>query len=165
AQPATFIAFDILRDGKEDLTRLPLTERRKRLEQVFDQIFGLSRNFRLKAEATGVKKKRGAGSPASASPASTSPTSASPASTAPTSGSPSKPRSFRLQAEDQIIRLSEQVSDDATGMHERAIKEKWEGLIAKDASSIYQPGRRSPAWRKIKLVQEQEFVVGGWTEP
>ena len=32
AQPAVFIAFDILRDGKDDLTRLPLTERRKRLE-------------------------------------------------------------------------------------------------------------------------------------
>ena len=36
-QPAIFIVFDILRDGKDDLTRLPLTERRKRLEQVFDQ--------------------------------------------------------------------------------------------------------------------------------
>ena len=45
------------------------------------------------------------------------------------------------------------------------MKEKWEGLIAKDAASTYQPGRRSPAWRKIKLLQEQEFVVGGWTEP
>ena len=45
AQPATFIAFDILRDGKADLTRLPLTERRKRLT-IFDQI------FRLKAEAS-----------------------------------------------------------------------------------------------------------------
>jgi bifunctional non-homologous end joining protein LigD len=50
-------------------------------------------------------------------------------------------------------------------MHARAVKEKWEGLIAKDAASIYQAGRRSPAWRKIKLQQEQEFVVGGWTEP
>ena len=50
-------------------------------------------------------------------------------------------------------------------MHARAMKEKWEGLIAKDAASTYQPGRRTPAWRKIKLNQEQEFVVGGWTEP
>ena len=50
-------------------------------------------------------------------------------------------------------------------MHARAKKENWEGLIAKDAASIYQPGRRSPAWRKIKLHQEQEFVIGGWTEP
>ena len=41
----------------------------------------------------------------------------------------------------------------------------WEGLIAKDASSTYQAGRRSPAWRKIKVVHEQEFVIGGWTAP
>ena len=33
AQPAAFIAFDILRDGKDDLCRLPLTERRARLER------------------------------------------------------------------------------------------------------------------------------------
>jgi bifunctional non-homologous end joining protein LigD len=109
AQPAVFIVFDILRDGKEDLTRLPLTERRKRLEKLFAQI-------------------------------------------------------FRLQAED-VIRLSEQVADDASAMHARALNEKWEGLIVKDASSAYQPGRRSPAWRKMKLQQEQEFVVAGWTEP
>ena len=46
-----------------------------------------------------------------------------------------------------------------------AKKENWEGLIAKEAASIYQPGRRTPAWRKLKLHHEQEFVIGGWTEP
>jgi bifunctional non-homologous end joining protein LigD len=121
AQPAAFIAFDILRDGKEDLTGLPLRERRARLEAIFDRL------FRLKAVGTG--SKRGGG-----------------------------------QAEG-VIKLSEQVKDDATALHARATKEKWEGLIVKDASSTYQPGRRSPAWRKLKLLQEQEFVVGGWTEP
>ena len=34
-QPAAFIAFDLLRDGDDDLRNLPLTERRKRLEKVF----------------------------------------------------------------------------------------------------------------------------------
>src|SRR5215471_8922600 len=33
-QPAAFIAFDILEDGKEDLTRMPMTERRSRLEKA-----------------------------------------------------------------------------------------------------------------------------------
>ena len=37
-----------------------------------------------------------------------------------------------------------------------------EGLVAKRLGSIYEPGRRSPAWRKIKIVQRQEFVIGGW---
>jgi bifunctional non-homologous end joining protein LigD len=40
-----------------------------------------------------------------------------------------------------------------------------EGLIAKRRDSRYEPGRRSGAWQKIKLVNEQEFVIGGYTEP
>jgi bifunctional non-homologous end joining protein LigD len=63
------------------------------------------------------------------------------------------------------LRMSEQVRGDARALEARARAEGWEGLIAKEASSPYQAGRRSPAWRKIKLVHEQEFVVGGWTEP
>ena len=35
AQPVALIAFDLLRDGDEDLRGLPLTERRARLEQRF----------------------------------------------------------------------------------------------------------------------------------
>lgn len=37
-----------------------------------------------------------------------------------------------------------------------------EGVMAKRLASPYQPGRRSGDWLKIKIVQEQEFVVGGW---
>jgi bifunctional non-homologous end joining protein LigD len=37
-----------------------------------------------------------------------------------------------------------------------------EGIVAKRLDSAYEPGRRSPAWLKIKVVQRQEFVVGGW---
>jgi bifunctional non-homologous end joining protein LigD len=66
---------------------------------------------------------------------------------------------------DDTIRLSEQAARDGRALHARALKEGWEGLIVKDAQAPYQSGRRSPAWRKLKLVQQQEFVVGGWTEP
>ncbi|MEJ5254976.1 MAG: non-homologous end-joining DNA ligase [Acidimicrobiales bacterium] len=37
-----------------------------------------------------------------------------------------------------------------------------EGLIAKRLGSRYEPGRRSTAWRKLKVRQQQELVVGGW---
>jgi len=37
-----------------------------------------------------------------------------------------------------------------------------EGVVAKRLSSRYEPGKRSPAWRKIKNVYRQEAVVGGW---
>ena len=63
------------------------------------------------------------------------------------------------------LRLSEQVAGDARALDERAHKEGWEGLIAKEARAPYHSGRRSPSWRKIKLVQQQEFVIGGWTTP
>ncbi len=37
-----------------------------------------------------------------------------------------------------------------------------EGVVAKRHTSRYEPGKRSPAWRKIKHVRTQEVVVGGW---
>ncbi len=37
-----------------------------------------------------------------------------------------------------------------------------EGIMAKRLTSRYEAGRRSGAWRKIKNVHRQEFVVGGW---
>jgi bifunctional non-homologous end joining protein LigD len=40
-----------------------------------------------------------------------------------------------------------------------------EGLIGKQRKSVYEPGRRSGAWIKLKCVNEQEFVIGGYTPP
>jgi len=37
-----------------------------------------------------------------------------------------------------------------------------EGIVAKKLDSPYEPGRRSVCWRKIKAVQRQELVVGGY---
>jgi bifunctional non-homologous end joining protein LigD len=37
-----------------------------------------------------------------------------------------------------------------------------EGVIAKRLDSKYEPGRRTPSWLKIKNVDRQEVVVGGW---
>ena len=105
AQPVALIAFDLLRDGDEDIRGRPLTERRARLEERIGR-----------------------------------------------------------QTSD-VLRISEQAAGDGHALHERARREGWEGLIVKEARSPYQSGRRSPAWRKMKLLHEQEFVVGGWTEP
>lgn len=38
-----------------------------------------------------------------------------------------------------------------------------EGIMAKRQDRPYEPGRRSTAWRKVKVRPTQEFVVGGWT--
>src|SRR4051794_22686312 len=38
-----------------------------------------------------------------------------------------------------------------------------EGLVAKRRDSMYEPGRRSGAWQKMRINQGQEFVIGGYT--
>jgi bifunctional non-homologous end joining protein LigD len=37
-----------------------------------------------------------------------------------------------------------------------------EGVLAKRLDSPYEPGRRSPCWIKVKNVERQEVVIGGW---
>jgi bifunctional non-homologous end joining protein LigD len=38
-----------------------------------------------------------------------------------------------------------------------------EGIVAKNLHSIYEPGARSGAWRKMRVNTRQEFVIGGYT--
>jgi bifunctional non-homologous end joining protein LigD len=38
-----------------------------------------------------------------------------------------------------------------------------EGVLMKKADSLYLPGTRSPAWRKVKLLASQSTVIGGYT--
>jgi bifunctional non-homologous end joining protein LigD len=64
-----------------------------------------------------------------------------------------------------MLRISDQVRGDGRALWTQAMEQGWEGLIAKHAASLYKSGKRSPDWRKLKLVHEQEFVIGGWTEP
>jgi bifunctional non-homologous end joining protein LigD len=52
---------------------------------------------------------------------------------------------------------------EGAAMFATAEENKLEGIVAKELSSTYAPGRRSPAWLKIKTVMRQEFVVGGYT--
>ena len=37
-----------------------------------------------------------------------------------------------------------------------------EGVIAKRRQSLYEPGKRSPSWVKVKFNRRQEFVIGGF---
>ncbi|HZR23180.1 MAG TPA: DNA ligase D [Vicinamibacterales bacterium] len=64
-----------------------------------------------------------------------------------------------------LLRISMQVRGDGSALYKEALAQGWEGLIAKQAASLYKSGKRTPDWRKLKIVHEQEFVIGGWTEP
>jgi bifunctional non-homologous end joining protein LigD len=52
--------------------------------------------------------------------------------------------------------------DDGDALLEAVRAQGLEGVIAKRRDSRYEPGRRSPAWLKVKVRLHQELVVGGW---
>jgi bifunctional non-homologous end joining protein LigD len=70
----------------------------------------------------------------------------------------------RAIAFEDPIRFSEHLEEDGEVAFRAACEKGWEGLIAKRASAPYTHAR-SNDWLKFKCVNEQEFVVLGWTEP
>jgi bifunctional non-homologous end joining protein LigD len=46
---------------------------------------------------------------------------------------------------------------------EASRQQSLEGVVAKRRDSSYLPGKRSPAWIKVKNILIQEAVIGGWT--
>jgi len=63
------------------------------------------------------------------------------------------------------IRYSREITGDVNSLLAEVKRRGLEGLIGKQRSSKYEPGRRSDAWIKLKAVHEQEFVIGGYTLP
>ena len=63
------------------------------------------------------------------------------------------------------IRYSGSIGGDAKALLDEVKRRGLEGIIGKQRNSIYEQGRRSGAWIKLKCVSEQEFVVGGYTPP
>jgi DNA ligase D-like protein (predicted ligase) len=62
------------------------------------------------------------------------------------------------------LRFSTHRVGSGEAYHREACRRGWEGLIAKRSDSEYVQ-RRSNDWLKMKCVTEQEFLIGGYTEP
>jgi bifunctional non-homologous end joining protein LigD len=62
------------------------------------------------------------------------------------------------------MQLSEAWRGDSERRFAQACRSGWEGLIAKRADAPYAVGR-SRDWLKLKCAWEQEFVIGGYTDP
>ena len=84
----------------------------------------------------------------------------------------SRPLSERRAALEALLRqrtaplfVSRRLVRDGKAAYREAERLGWEGIIAKDERSQYQPGIRSPLWRKVKVRKESEFVIGGYTAP
>lgn len=66
---------------------------------------------------------------------------------------------------DPCIRFSDSISSDGHALLRHAEALGLEGLIGKRIGSRYEIGRRSDAWIKLKLQQQQELVIGGYSDP
>jgi bifunctional non-homologous end joining protein LigD len=62
------------------------------------------------------------------------------------------------------IRYSRHRTGQGEACYQDACRKGWEGIIAKRAASRY-THRRSPDWLKFKCINQQEFVIGGFTDP
>ena len=70
-----------------------------------------------------------------------------------------------LQDQSECIRFSDVLPGSAEELEAAMRPMGLEGLIAKKRDSRYEPGQRSGAWVKFKWGYEQEFVIGGYTDP
>ncbi|HEY6567906.1 MAG TPA: non-homologous end-joining DNA ligase [Actinomycetota bacterium] len=64
---------------------------------------------------------------------------------------------------DDRLQLTAQVRGDGEAFTQQAAALGLEGVVAKRGGSPYLQGRRSPDWRKIKLISSQDCVILGWT--
>ncbi len=69
-----------------------------------------------------------------------------------------------LGRESAAMFLSRRLAKNGLAAYRIAERRGFEGLVAKDESSRYEEGR-SRRWLKVKVHQEEEFVVGGFTPP
>lgn len=65
----------------------------------------------------------------------------------------------------RVLRLSDVTYDAPGTLLDHARAHRWEGIMAKRRDCPYEPGRRVRHWQKLKIENQQELVVGGWTEP
>lgn len=59
---------------------------------------------------------------------------------------------------------SRRLALNGLGAYRTAQRRRYEGVVAKDLSSPYVSGR-SQRWLKVKVRREEEFVIGGYTQP
>jgi bifunctional non-homologous end joining protein LigD len=67
-----------------------------------------------------------------------------------------------LDRRNKVVRFSE-AFEDGEALLAAAKEQKLEGIIAKRAESVYQPGKRTRDWLKVKTHGRQEFIIAGYT--
>jgi bifunctional non-homologous end joining protein LigD len=62
------------------------------------------------------------------------------------------------------LRFTEHRETEGESYYREACERRWEGIIAKNGDSVF-VSARSRQWLKFKCIKEQEFVIGGYTDP
>ncbi len=70
-----------------------------------------------------------------------------------------------LEGVSDPLRHSVNIEGDVHELLREIKRLELEGIVGKRAGSKYESGDRSGAWIKLKVVNEQEFVIGGYTPP
>lgn len=65
---------------------------------------------------------------------------------------------------ERLLLLSHRLAANGLTAYSIAKRKGFEGIVAKDSDSPYEE-RRSRKWLKVKVHQEEEFVIGGFTAP
>jgi bifunctional non-homologous end joining protein LigD len=71
-------------------------------------------------------------------------------------------RLAELELEGPRWRTPDYVAGNGAAMLRATAEQGLEGIVAKRLDAPYEPGRRSPCWVKVKNVDRQEVVIGGW---
>ena len=77
---------------------------------------------------------------------------------------PLEERAKRLEAVAPHLKIPSVITSDpdaAESILEEALSARHEGVVVKDAASVYSAGRRGKAWRKVKPVRTYDLVVLG----
>ncbi|HEY9681612.1 MAG TPA: non-homologous end-joining DNA ligase [Oculatellaceae cyanobacterium] len=65
---------------------------------------------------------------------------------------------------DRIVKLVQSLGQDGDIAFEACFKNGLEGIVGKQVNSVYEPGKRTRQWLKVKTAQSSEFLICGYTK-
>jgi bifunctional non-homologous end joining protein LigD len=71
----------------------------------------------------------------------------------------------RLLPRTALLRYSEHIKKNGIALFKKSGQAGLEGVMAKRAAGLYYSGKRTREWLKIKVVNQQEVVIVGYTAP
>ncbi len=73
-----------------------------------------------------------------------------------------KTRLHQLLSSSELVQPCAYIEREGEAFFHATCQLGLEGIVAKEKSSVYSPGKRSSAWLKIKRWRECEFAIGGY---